>query len=74
MMAVKKREVPAIFAEDAEPVLDRLGVGDAYRAGELLCDSCGEPINARGLGAIRMLNGKVQASCARIECLKQISP
>jgi hypothetical protein len=72
-MATRTTEVPAIFVNEAERLLDRLGMGDAYRSGDLICSNCREAINGRGLGAVKMHEGKVLVVCSRWDCVDRLN-
>jgi hypothetical protein len=64
----EKDQIHAVHTDDQIELLEHLGLADRYRAGELLCKGCGEPINAKGLGAIQMIAGELVVSCADLDC------
>jgi hypothetical protein len=63
-----KDEIHAVHADDQVEMLEHLGLADRYRTGELRCSDCGEPINEKGLGSIRMIAGQLMVSCGDLDC------
>jgi hypothetical protein len=71
-MATRTTEIPAIYSTEAEALFDKLGVGDAYRAGELRCAACDAPLNEHGIGVVMLRDGTVHATCARRACVDEV--
>lgn len=65
-------EVAAVHGDEIADFLERLGVADAYRSGELVCSVCGAALVEAGLGAARgSEDGHVVFACAKLECLDE---
>lgn len=63
-----RQEIHAVHADDREALLDRLGLLDRYRSGQLLCEKCARPIRDHGFGAARMVDEEVRVTCAEPGC------
>lgn len=63
-------EILALHEDERDALLERLGIAEAYKAGELSCCVCQQPLRERGLGAIRMVEGGAVVSCGHLDCME----
>jgi hypothetical protein len=63
-----RQEIHAVYVDDRDALLDRLGLLDAYRSGRLLCEKCERPIRDHGFGAVRMVGEEIRVTCAEPGC------
>lgn len=68
----KRTEINAIYEDDVDETLNRLGILDRYSDGTLRCSACGRVLLNVGVGAVRMA-GDLQVVCARLECVREIA-
>jgi len=63
-----RQEIPALYIDDRDELLSRLGLKDAFDSGLLRCRRCARSVNEAGLGTIRIVNDEVQVECRESSC------
>jgi hypothetical protein len=66
----RRAEITALHGDQILEVLGRLGVAAHYESGDLRCAICGDSVQERELGAIRLAGGEAAVACGRLECLE----
>lgn len=65
----KRQTLPAVFEDDLEDVLARLGLRDDLLSKALSCVICGEPVGRANLAGIVLRGGSPGVICRRPSCL-----
>lgn len=68
---IKKEELEFLHDQDLLPVLEKLGLKNAFLAGKLKCALCGDVITNENLHSFFEDNG-VKFSCNKETCVKEL--
>jgi hypothetical protein len=68
-----RTEIPALHADQLRQYLIDKGLVDSFDAGTLICATCGRPLNAAGISAIRQRSGRLIFACGAIDCLDSLT-
>jgi hypothetical protein len=71
--ATKTTRINAIHEEHARTLLEELDVAESYDDGSLRCAVCGDSVRELGLGVARRRGEDVLFSCARLDCMREMS-
>lgn len=64
-----RQPIHAVHTEDQQELLERLGLFDAFRSGELKCRDCERSVSDHGLGLVQMnADGEIEVACADSQC------
>lgn len=63
----------AVYDEDLERVLDRVGILEDVRAGRSRCAACSKPVDLENLGTLFSRDGEIQVSCDSPICIHRIA-
>jgi hypothetical protein len=66
------RKVSLVDDQHLEELLQSAGLSNAFKARELRCHSCEEPVNYNNFGGMMVLGGVPEVFCDRVECLSGI--
>ncbi len=68
---VERQAIHAVHADDHEELLERLGLLESFKSGELVCGNCERPVVEHGLGLVRMNDAReIEVACAEATCRK----
>lgn len=71
-MSARKKTIDAVHIVDLEPILDKYGMADAFRAGEVKCTVCGDTVMPDNAGSIKFTNGVPTLVCSKVPCYGKI--
>lgn len=71
-MYEERRKFPVFAQKELQRILDRLGLLEQMRNGELECWFCNETMSEQNFGAIFLVENVVRVSCSNPRCLEQI--
>jgi hypothetical protein len=69
----RKSSLDAVFDEELEELLERLGLIGDFRTGNLKCAFCGDVITWENLHSIFPDSGQIKVSCSKSECVEQLA-
>jgi len=67
-----KRKLLAFHEKNIDSILDKLGLLEKIKKGEIKCVICNKVITKKNLGAILKRNDKLLIICDSLECLEKI--
>jgi hypothetical protein len=62
--------INALHEDQVRPVLQSLGVADAFDARTLVCDFCAKPLRDVGIATMRMEQGRLIFACTSPSCIE----
>lgn len=69
---MRRDPVRAIYDDDLDSILDRLGLAGHLRGGQLKCKVCKEVVTRDTLQALFPDSGAIRVLCNKPSCMKQL--
>lgn len=73
-MPALKKTIKAVHVADLDAVLDKLGMGEAFRNGEIRCAVCADTVVHDNAGSIKFTNGMPSLVCSKVACYGAVMP
>lgn len=69
---VSQRTIGAVYDEDLDALLERLGIAEPLRSGSLACALCGQVVTRESLGCLYPWGNEIAVCCDSPSCLEQV--
>ena len=71
--SMERKPLNSVLSTDLDKVLAQLGILSDVEMGRRVCPSCGRKISKYEIGLIYPKEGRILASCNRLECVERLA-